>query len=263
MNRMPASIIALTLSLCGLSSFCFAKPKEGTINVFAASSLTDFVEKAGKAFTAKHPEYTLSTNFSSASALAMQIENAPIDVLFLSAHPKWTKYLIDKGIAKKDVILFGNDLVIAAMGRRSDPPFQLSKANTPETFLKGKIAIGDPESVPAGEYAKESFSSLGWYDYVKTKLIPCASVRAALQTLIVGEADRAIVFGTDLAGRTDVSAIATFPDDSHSPIVYTATIISTQGSVPQGLSAFLDFIMGKEGGAIARELGFKLGGESP
>jgi molybdate transport system substrate-binding protein len=260
---MLTSIFALTLSLWGLSSFCFAKPKEEIINVFAASSLTDFVEKAGKAFAAQHPEYKLSTNFASASALAKQIENAPIDLLFLSAHPKWTKYLIDKGIAKKDVILFGNDLVIAAMGRRSFPPVRLTKESAPEAFLKGKIAIGDPESVPAGEYAKESLASLGWYGYVKARLIPCASVRAALQTLIVGEADRAVVFGTDLAGRSDVGAIAVFPDDSHSPIIYTATIVSTRESVPEGLSAFLDFIIGKEGGAIARELGFKLEGEGP
>jgi molybdate transport system substrate-binding protein len=259
-KRTVVSAIAFALALGGLAAFCSAEPKQETITVFAASSLTDFVDRAGKAFAAKHPEYRISANYASASALAKQIENAPLDLLFLSAHPKWTKYLIDKGIAKKDVILFGNDLVIATFGKRAAAPTALKKGAGFKSFLPGKIAIGDPESVPAGEYAKEALTGFGWYDSVKPNLIPCASVRAALQTLIAGEADQAIVFGTDLAGRSDVSALAVFPDDSHSPIVYTAAIVAPSGKASPGLAVFLDFLMGDEGDAIARDLGFKLGG---
>jgi molybdate transport system substrate-binding protein len=240
-----------------------SEPKKESVLVFAASSLTDFVEKAGKEFTAKHPEYRLSTNYASASALAKQIENAPMDLVFLSAHPKWTKYLIDKGVAKEDRVLFGNELVIAAPGRRSAPAALVKKADAPGAFLSGRIAVGDPESVPAGEYAKEALTSLGWYEAVKARLIPCASVRAALQALLSGEADRAIVFRTDLSGRNDSGALALFPDESHSPILYTAALVSTKAAAPSGPAAFLDFLVSGEGMAIARDLGFRTGGAAP
>jgi molybdate transport system substrate-binding protein len=235
----------------------FAANAEEKLTIFAAASLTnaltDISAQFEKAKTAK-----VTQSFAASSTLAKQIENgAPADV-FISADTKWMNYLQDKKLintgSRKE--LLGNKLVlIAPKGRgfnvKFDKSFDLSKA------FDGRLCTGDIESVPAGIYAKESLTNLKWWDGIKTRIVGAQDVRGALTFVERGECAAGIVYETDARISDKVEIVATFPEESHKPIVYPMAIVANAKN-PQLSGDYLTYLQSNTALDIFKKYGFSL-----
>lgn len=224
-----------------------------TITVFAASSATDVLTTLAKQYEAKRA-VKVRLSFASSSVLARQIEqDAPCDV-FLSADQKWMDYVADKhkirAESRKDIV--GNGLVFVTpinktLAVKMEKGFDLAGAFT------GRLALGDPDHVPAGTYAKEALQNLGWWEALKDRLAPTENVRAALKLVEMGEVDLGIVYLSDAKSSAKIAVAGQFPESSHSAIRYPAALCVTASP---GANAFLEFVAGKEASSVWTAAGF-------
>ncbi|MCP5432039.1 MAG: molybdate ABC transporter substrate-binding protein [Alphaproteobacteria bacterium] len=246
--KWAAALIALALAVAGPA-------RAGEVSVFAAASLTDALEDVAEARPAEAGAVRFS--FASSSTLARQIEaGAPAD-LFLSADAQWMDYLDTRGLLAPGTRrnLLGNALVVVAPA--DSPVTELSlDAESLAAALgeKGFLAVGDPDHVPAGIYAKEALESLGLWDGLATRLARADNVRAALVLVARGEAPLGIVYATDAKSSGEVKVVARFPAGSHTPIVYPAALVAGRESAEA--AAFLAFLSGAQARAIFAARGF-------
>lgn len=230
LNRRSLVVLALgALWLCPLSHPARAADP---LVVFAAASLKNALDDATAAWT-KETGQTTRISYAGSNALAKQIEaGAPAD-LFLSADQAWMDYVERAGQLKPGsrIDLLRNALVLIAPGPKnpgSDP--QIALAPDLGTTLKqvlggGKLAMATIDAVPAGKYGKAALEKFGAWDAVKGQVAQADNVRAALLLVARGEAPLGIVYATDAAADPSVHVLATFPADSHPPIVYPAALI--------------------------------------
>jgi molybdate transport system substrate-binding protein len=231
-----------------------------SITVFAAASLNDAVSALAQEFT-RTAGIAVRTSFAASSALARQIESgAPADVFF-SADTDWMDYLDQKGRiepgTRADVV--ANRLVLIAPADRPitlriGPRFPLAAALGSD----GHLAVGDPDSVPAGRYARAALTALGVWDSVQARLVRCDNVRVALAFVARGEVPLGIVYATDALIDQRVSIVGEFPADSHAPIVYPAALVQAQRPAARQAAAlqFLAVLRGPEAGAVFTKFGF-------
>jgi molybdate transport system substrate-binding protein len=118
----------------------------------------------------------------------------------------------------------------------------------------GKLAMGDPEAVPAGRYGKAALESLGVWDSVAANVAPAENVRAALAFVSLGEAPLGIVYRTDAEAEPGVKIVGIFPEESHPPIVYPAALIAT--STNPDAAALLDYLRSDAAEATFEKHGF-------
>lgn len=223
--------------------------------IFAAASTTDAVNSASEAF-AKLGKGRITASFAASSTLAKQIENGAPAAIFLSADEQWMDYLDQRKLIAPDsrVDLLGNNLVLIAP---ADSAVQVTIGpNFPLAGLlgDGRLSVGDPAHVPAGIYAQAALVKLGVWDAVKDRLAAADSVRSALAFVERGETPLGIVYGTDAAISRKVKIVATFPADSHPPILYPAALVA--GHETSEARAFLDFLESPDGRAIFARYGF-------
>ena len=222
--------------------------------VFAAASLTDALEELGASFDATSGT-TVKFSFAASSALARQIENgAPADVFF-SADIDWMDYLQTRKLiqtaTRRDVL--GNRLVLiapaaSAVSLQIAPHFALVNA-----LGAGRLATGDPDSVPVGRYAKQALTALGVWSVVEGHIVGAENVRAALAFVERGEAPLGIVYRTDALVDKGVRIVDTFPADSHPPITYPiALTVGAKG----GGAKFADYIRTPAADAVFTKYGF-------
>jgi molybdate transport system substrate-binding protein len=193
--------------------------------VFAAASLKNALDDADVAYR-KQGGSKVTASYAASGPLAKQLENgAPAD-LFIAADLDWMDYAQSKGLIKTEtrINLLGNRLVLVAPATSAAkveiaPNFQLGAL-----LGDGRIAIGDPQSVPAGKYAQAALEKLGAWDQVKEKAAKAESVRAALALVSRGEAPLGIVYETDVAADPGVKIAGIFPEDSHPPIIYPIAV---------------------------------------
>jgi molybdate transport system substrate-binding protein len=250
--RAAASGLMSLIVLCAPS---WAADEKAVITVFAAASLTNVLQDLGDAFTAK-TSIAVRFSFAASSALAKQIENgAPADVFF-SADVDWMDYLQERNLIQRatrhDVL--GNNLVLIAP---LDSPVKLKiAANFPlaATLGSGKLATGDPDSVPVGRYAKQALTQLGVWAAVADKIVRADSVRSALAFVDRGEAPLGIVYETDALVDKNVRIVDTFPRDSHAPIVYPLALTN---SAKADAAKFIAYLRAPEGDAAFVHYGFK------
>lgn len=224
-----------------------------TVTVFAAASLTAPLAELAKSYETR-TGVRIVTSFAASSSLARQIEHgAPADI-FCSADLTWMDYLAERtlidGASRCD--LLGNALVvIAPLGK----PFtlRLDKDFPAEAAFTGRLAIGDPASVPVGVYAKEAFTNLGWWGWLEKRLAPTADARAALKLVESAEVDAGVVYATDAKASRAVTVIATVPATLHKPIRYP--FAATAGAGPAA-RAVLAYIAGAEAQPIYERYGF-------
>ena len=193
------------------------------LTVFAAASLTDAITDISKSFESGRT-VKVYTNFAGSQTLQVQIERgAPAD-LFISASPKQMEALEEKGAIHKASRrnLLRNSLVLVAPIRSSH---QIEKLDELTSSRIRRIAIGEPNSVPAGIYGTEALNRLGIWSGVRPKLIPGTDVRSVLAYTEAGEVDFGIVYKTDASLSEKVRIAYEFPTSSHSPIVYPAAVI--------------------------------------
>jgi molybdate transport system substrate-binding protein len=227
---------------------------QDTVTVFAAASTTNAIRDLAKAYETT-TSVKVITSFAAASTLAKQIENgAPADV-FLSADQRWMDYLATakqiNPATRQDLLT--NELVIIAPKNKPfavtvEPGFNFAGA------FAGRLAVGDPTNVPAGIYAKEAFTALGWWNALSARLAPTADVRASLRLVESAEVDAGVVYRTDAVSSTKVAIIATIPAKYLKKLVIYP-IACTANAAPAA-AAFVAFVRGPEGEKVFTDYGF-------
>lgn len=223
--------------------------------VLAAASLQESLTAAADAWTARrHRRPVIS--FAASSALARQVEaGAPAD-LFVSADEDWMTELQKKGLIRPGtrVSFLGNSLVLIAPAQSKGSMtirqgFPLARA-----LGSGRLAVADPDAVPAGKYARASLSSLGVWGQVEPKLARAENVRAALALVERGEAPYGIVYATDARASKLVRVVGVLPANTHPPITYPIAVLNSATS--PDAEGFRRFLTSPEGKAIFRRFGF-------
>ena len=218
-------------------------------------SLTDALTEVSQRFgTARNVK--VYCNFAGSSTLQRQIEKgAPADV-FISASPNQMDALQQKGLIYEDSRrgILNNRLVLVAPVNHS---VSLTDVGMLPQDSIGRIAIGEPNSVPAGIYGREALAQLGVWDAVQPKLIPTADVRSTLAYVESGEVDVGVVYHTDAKISKKVEIIYEFPDSSHTPIVYPAAVLRNTGHKVLA-QAFLEYLQTAEVTAIFEKYGFSV-----
>lgn len=217
--------LALLAALISFPSFA-AESTQEPLTVFAAASLTDSLQKVSDAYTASSG-VPIKLSFAASSALAKQIESGARADLFLSADQDWMNYLQERQLIQSSTRadLLGNRLVLIAP---SDSKVSIDlKPNAPLlTALgqSGRMAIADPDSVPAGRYGKAALTSLGLWESLEPRLARAENVRVALMYVARGEAPLGIVYSTDARVDRRVRVVDEFPETSHAPITYPVAL---------------------------------------
>lgn len=223
--------------------------------VLAAASLQESLNAAADAWTARHHAKPV-LSFASSSALAKQVEaGAPADI-FISADEPWMDDVASHGLLRvvTRVSFLANRLVLIAPARSARPvsiKFGFPLANL---LGKGRLAMGEVNSVPAGRYGKEALTRLGVWTAVAGRIAAADNVRSALALVARGEAPYGIVYATDAYASKEVKIVGVFPERSHTPITYPVALLaaSTSGEA----EGFRRFLISSAGKAIFRRYGF-------
>ncbi|MEA3178474.1 MAG: molybdate transport system substrate-binding protein [Gammaproteobacteria bacterium] len=248
-----AWLLAAVFLACG--GMAVAADDSGLL-VFDAASLTNVIDDLSKAFTA-NTHVPVKSSPAASSALAKQIEaGAPADVFF-SADLEWMDYLDQRKLLKPgsrhDVV--GNRLVlIAPADSKVDLKIKKGVDFGPALGPQGKLATGDPDSVPVGKYAKTALEKLGAWDKLSGRIVRAENVRAALAFVARGEAPLGIVYKTDALAEKKVRIVAEFPEDTHLPITYPIAVTIHGGATAQ---QFVDFVRTKPAAEIFKKYGFE------
>lgn len=226
---------------------------EVTILLAAAASLKNCIDKELiPMFTEKHPNITVDATYDSSGKLQIQIEEgADVDV-FMSAAMKQMNALNEKGLIKEGTIveLLENKIVLIL------PKDSTTEIASFEDILKAEtIAVGDPESVPAGQYAKESFENLGIWADIEAKASLGTNVTEVLSWVAAGSADAGVVYATDAASNADVKVVAEAPEGSVSRVIYPIGIIKATTKA-EAAQTFADFLQSGEALTVFEKYGF-------
>ena len=240
--------------LLGLGLLCLeiiaslpAAAEQPQILVFAAASLTEAVQEVCTSYQ-KLAQVTVKSSFDSSSVLARQIEAGAQADVFFSADTAWMDYLQSRNLIKPGSRknLLGNSLVLIAPAQsqiqlRIAPHFPLMAA-----LGNGRLATGDPDSVPAGRYARSALTTLGVWGEIAPRLARAENVRVALLYVSRGETPLGIVYATDALADKSVRVVDTFPADTHEPIVYPIALTKSAKSEAAGFIAYLSGPQGRD-----------------
>lgn len=247
---LPALLCGLLMAACTAE-----KPAAGPV-VLAAASMQEVLEEAAGAWAAQgHARPVLS--FAATSALARQVEaGAPADLL-VSADEAWMDELAGQGliVPASRRTLAGNRLVLVAP---AGPPLSVDLGRGIDLARDlgpgGRLAIAEPETVPAGRYGKAALTALDAWPQVADRLAVADSVRGALALVARGEAPLGVVYATDAISEPQVQVAGTFPAASHPPIRYPLALL-VRSTHPEA-AAFAAFLAGPQGQAILARHGF-------
>lgn len=236
MWRVAISVMALVLCAEWSSGAAGA-----TITVFAAASLKEALDEQARRFETQTGNKVI-VSYAGSNALARQIDaGAPADV-FISADLDWMDYLDRRSrlVPGSRIHLLRNDLVLIApaaskIALRIAPHFALADALRTE-----KLAMANPDSVPAGKYGRAALTALGVWAAVEKQVVRTENVRGALALVARGEAALGIVYASDARADKDVRVVDTFPESTHPPIVYPAALVApVRTPAAQALLAYL------------------------
>jgi len=229
------------LAILFASTTLAAEAKREPLIVFAASSLTDVLQHVANDYT-RQTGTQVKLSFAGSSALAKQIESGAKADVFLSADQEWMDYLEGRALIdrRSRFDLLGNTLVLIAPSD-SDLVLKLGRDAPLSRALgaKGKLATGDPESVPVGKYAKAALTSLNVWSQVQARIARTDNVRVALMYVARGETPLGIVYATDAAAEPKVKVIDTFPANSHPNITYPVALTTVSQAHAKTFVAFL------------------------
>ncbi|MDJ1175718.1 molybdate ABC transporter substrate-binding protein [Roseofilum capinflatum] len=242
-------VSAFTLSSLGSSQ----SQKSTVLVISAAASLQDVLQEIGDIYRQHTPHIQLTYNFGASGSLRYQIEQgAPVDI-YISAAQRYMDALQSQDLllpgTRKD--LLKNEMVLITAKRNTD----ISGFTQLKSDRVQKIAIGAPESVPAGAYAKEVLDTLHLYQALESKFVFAKDVRQVLTYVETGNVDAGMVYRTDAKISDRVKIIEIAPDDSHSPIVYPVAIIR-ESKNPEAAQEFVQFLFSPPAQKIFQKYGF-------
>jgi molybdate transport system substrate-binding protein len=249
LGRIAGTVLVLALAVGQ------AAAQDGEVLFFAAASLKNVLDAVDTQYqqdTGKH----VTVSLAASSTLAKQIEGgAPADI-FMSADLDWMDYLAQRNLIKADTRknLVGNELVLVAPRDSTvqvtiAPGFDLAKL-----LAGGKLAMADTSAVPAGKYGKAALEKLGVWDKVSGQIAQAENVRAALALVARGEAPLGIVYQTDAAVEPGVKIVATFPADTHPPIIYPVALLA--GSKNPDGAGYLNYLESAKALPLFEKQGF-------
>ena len=242
------SVLALASGLAFLSPSAPARADEVTVS--AAASLTNAFTELKGLFEKEHPGLTVNTNFAASNPLLKQIqEGAPVDV-FASADQATMDKAVESGViiqgTRRDFAL--NDLVLIVPKGAPKP------AGLDGLSAFARVAIGSPNSVPAGRYAMASLKSAGLWESLQPKYITGNSVRQVLDYVARGEVDAGFVYRTDaLQMKEKVDVVMNV--EGHAPVSYPIAVVNTGKNAAAG-KEFAAFVLSAPGQAALARYGF-------
>jgi molybdate transport system substrate-binding protein len=223
------------------------------LTVFAAASLKDVLAEIGRLFETETTT-PVTASLAGSGQLAKQIEaGAPADV-FISADSVWMDWLAERHRIKPETRrdIAGNRLVLIAPAASQSTLSDL--ARLAETLGTDRLAIAQPDSVPAGRYAKDALTKLGLWDGLSAHLAATENVRAALLLVSRGEAPFGIVYASDAKADASVRVLLSFPDNTYGPIVYPAAVIAA--STHPAAADFVAYLSSARAKAVFEKAGF-------
>lgn len=245
--------VALTLSA---TLAVPAMAEEQKITVFAAASLTNALQEIATQYK-KEKNVDIVSSFASSSTLARQIEQgAPAD-LFISADQQWMDYAQDKALMDTATrhTLLGNELVVIAPKDSAVTKIEINEKTDWKSLLKGgHLAVGDPDHVPAGIYAKEALQNLKSWDELAPVMARANDVRSAMALVEREEAPLGIVYGSDAVASSKVKVVGTFPASSHKPVEYPMAIVKDHKNAT--VTGFYDYLKTPAAAAVFTRYGF-------
>jgi molybdate transport system substrate-binding protein len=248
------SLLVLFLSgVTEISTMRVAAEPSSSITVSAAISLKDALDEIGTLYQGRHPGAKVRFNYGGSGTLQRQIEQgAPVDVFF-SAAEKQMDDLAAQGLVATETRrnIVSNTLVLITPA--------------PSTMVRGfadlsrlqvsAIALGEPGTVPAGMYARQTLEHMGIFAAIEKKIVYAKDVRAVLTYVETGNADAGFVYRTDALTSQKVRVVATAPLDSHDPIVYPAAVLKNSKNAAAARE-FLEFLQGPEARVVLEKYGF-------
>jgi molybdate transport system substrate-binding protein len=232
-----------------------------TITVFAASSMKTALDEIAAGWSAATGNQ-VALSYDASSKLARQIQQgAPADI-FISAAPEWMDVLATDGLIVTDTRrdIASNQLVLIAHDPKALPVSIGPDLDLPALLKGGKLSMAMVDSVPAGQYGKEALEHFGLWSKVEPDVVQSDNVRTALALVALGEAPLGVVYASDAIpdpdGTRSVTVIATFPPDSHRPILYPAARM-TASSLPEA-QGFLDHLSSDAARSVFAANGFTL-----
>ena len=231
------------------------KKQSAELLVFSGAGLTNVVTELVEIYKAEN-DVDIKLNFASSGTLARQIEQGAQPSVYISANEKWVDYLINLGVVvpeSKEKVVGTSLAVIVPSDSEADTITFLD--HFPEQF-NGRLSIGDPKHVPAGDYAWKAIESGGYADVLTDRILPAKDVRSALMMVELGEVEMGIVYKTDALKSKKVKIVSIVPDDLHPPIGFYASILKNKNNEQTRL--FYNFLTSKEAKDIWLKHGFKI-----
>lgn len=248
--------IITIMSILMITTIANSAGKQRELTISAAASLKDVMFEIGNNYQKKHPKIKINFNFGSSGALQTQIEQgAPADI-FISAAEKQMDNLEAKNLLKRGTRfnLLENQLVLVVLKNSN---IGIRDFGDLASAQVKSIGIGAPESVPAGEYAKQSLKFIGIWDKIQQKLIYGSNVRTVLTYIETGNVDAGIVYRSDTIVSDKVKIVATAVPGSHEPSIYPAAILA-DSKQPQAAKDFLNYLRISKNKEIFAKFGFKV-----
>lgn len=235
MRSLTRLIITLLLATAAGNAF-----QTKDVLVFAAASLQNALDElAGPVERATGAR--IKASYAASSALARQIENGAPAEIFISADLEWMDYLAARKLIRPESRgnLLGNRLVLIGpkgtnVALRIEKGFGLAAA-----LGRDRLALANPDVVPAGKYARAALTSLGVWDNVAGRIAAAENVRGALALVSRGESPLGIVYRTDALVDSGVVVVDTFPESSHPPVIYPVALLPPASAEGARVLAFL------------------------
>jgi molybdate transport system substrate-binding protein len=248
-------LLTIGLTLLNPSTSNVIAQPNASLLVSTAASLKEAMEEIKSNYQQSKPGVIINFNFGASGALVQQIQQgAPADI-FISAGKKQVDTLEQSGqlVAGTRSILAKNRLVLivskSTVGVNSF--FNLTRDN-----IK-KIAIGEPRSVPAGQYAEQVLQDLDIYDKVKAKFVYANNVRQVLAAVESGNAQAGLVYRTDAKISNKVKTVVAADEKSHSPIIYPMAVLKRSKNVAAA-TEFVKYLSGEQAKGVLKKYGFIL-----
>lgn len=226
------------------------------LTILAAASLTDVTKELADLYKEVEPDVTLTFSYGASGALQTQIEEgAPADI-FMSAATKQMDALAEENLlavdTRKDLLV--NKVVLI---KPLDSELELTSFKDVASDQVKSVALGEPEGVPVGQYAKQVFTNLGIEDVVEAKANYGSDVKQVLTWVESGEVDCGVVYSTDAMISDKISVVCEAPEDSHEAIIYPVAVLDSS-LLQEQAKAFIDFLSTEDAVASFEKYGFSM-----
>ncbi len=244
-----------TVLVIGALLLAASLPAQDMVTVFAAASTTSAMDEILELYR-KQGRGPVRASYASSGALARQIESGAPAGVYLSANPGWMDHLEQRGLiaegSREDLLANSLALIAPTQNRQN---YSIRQGMPLGRWLNGgRLSMGDPAHVPAGAYAQQALQYFGVWELVQAQTVRAENVRAAVVLVARSEAPLGIVFTTDAAIEPQVRVVATFPSESHDPIVYPAAIIKEHDS--EAARSFFEFLKSSDARRVFESYGF-------